>query len=71
MKNKAEYNGTAKVGGEETKMLTFNYSDIGGAPRSIQARSQKEADEIASRLAEDIKKQNEIRASQSENTEDK
>jgi hypothetical protein len=52
-------------------MLTFNYSDIGGAPRSIQARSQKEADEIASRLAEDIKKQNEIRASQSENTEDK
>ncbi len=64
MVKKAEYNGTAKVEGEDTKMLTFNYSDIGGSPRSIQARTQKEADEIASKLAEDCKQQEAARKEQ-------
>jgi hypothetical protein len=65
MKNKAQYDGTAKVEGEETKMLTaFTFSDIGGSPRTIHARTQEEANEIAAKLAEDCKQQEEARKAQ-------
>jgi hypothetical protein len=65
MKNKAQYDGTAKVEGEETKMLTaFNFSDIGGSPRTIMASSQQEANEIAAKLVEDCKRQEAERAAQ-------
>lgn len=57
MAKKAQYDGTAQSDGEETKMLVFSFSDIGGSPRSIQARTQEEANEIAAKLLEDIKAQ--------------
>lgn len=67
MPKKAQYDGTAQVDGAETKMLVaFNFSDIGGSPRTIMAHSQEEANEIASKLAEDIKKQEAERATQAE-----
>lgn len=65
---KAEYDGTVRKDGEDTKMLTFTYSDIGGSPRSIQARTQKEADEIAQKLLEDIKSQEATRKETDEAT---
>lgn len=62
---KAQYDGTANKDGEDTKMLTaFNFSDIGGSPRTIHARTQEEANEIAAKLAEDCKKQEDERAAQ-------
>lgn len=62
---KAQYDGTANKDGEDTKMLTaFNFSDIGGSPRTIHARTQEEANELASKLAEDCKKQEAERAAQ-------
>lgn len=65
MVKKAQYDGTASKEGEDTKMLTaFNFSDIGGSPRTIHARTQEEANEIASKLAEDCKQQEIDRAAQ-------
>lgn len=55
---KKEYNATETKEGEQTKMLTaFSFSNIGGAPRTIFASSQEEANSIASKLAEDCKQQ--------------